>query len=86
MWQPYILVGAGLRHFVVANDDFNTSSVQESEDVIHFPVGAGIAMRYEGLVLDLRALLRGTGETELTGLDNANLHSGSIDLKAGWEL
>lgn len=85
MWQPYVLAGAGWSRYTVTNEDFNTSSVESEDDVAQFPLGAGVAFRYEGLVLDARGVYRPTASAELVPDDDGNMPSWAADLTAGIE-
>jgi hypothetical protein len=85
MWQPYVLAGAGWSRYTVTNEDFNTSSVEGEDDVAQFPLGAGVAFRYEGLVLDARGVYRPTASAELIPDDDGNMPSWAADLTAGIE-
>ena len=82
--QPYILAGFGLQHYYLANESFNTSSVTGADDVLNFPVGLGVAYQYDGLVLDLRAVLRPVTDSEMLGTA-APMHSMGGTLRLGWE-
>ena len=60
MLRPYVFGGLGWTHYALTNTDVNTSSIDDSDDVLHIPVGAGIGMRLSRrMVLDVRATLRG---------------------------
>lgn len=83
MVQPYILAGAGFTYYQLSNEDFNTSSIADSETVAHFPLGVGAALRYEGFVVDARGVYRPTLEGNLFAEDSqmntwgANLNLGT---------
>jgi hypothetical protein len=84
-WQPYALAGAGWTNYRLVNSDFNASSVSESDNVIHFPLGAGFSFRQEGFVVDLRGTVRPTTNNDLIDANEAALHSWNGDLNLGWE-
>lgn len=89
--QPYILAGVGWRRYDVTNADFNTSSVNEDDNVLEIPLGVGVAYRYKGLVVDVRALFRAAADSDLVrvGANQANntaeLHTWEGSLRVGWE-
>ncbi len=81
---PYVLAGVGWRHYSLTNEDFNTSNVQDSDDVVHFPLGAGIGFQIDQLLLDLRGTFRPTIDDDLLGGDTS-LHTLTGELRAGFE-
>ena len=95
--QPFIYAGAAWRRYDLANTDTNTSSVADHDDVVEFPVGAGIAYRYRGLLFDARGEFRAATNEDLMpslaaspGLagddDNASLHRWGVTANLGIEL
>lgn len=82
--QPYIFGGAGLTHYSVENSDFNTSAVEDSDDVYTIPMGAGAALQYRGLVVDGRGTFRYAFEQDLLGED-AKLHNWGANINVGFE-
>jgi hypothetical protein len=88
-WQPYLMAGIGWRHYSVVNTDQNTSSVGDSEDVGEIPMGAGVAYRYRGLVLDARGLFRAAFADEMiasnAGGGDAKLHNWQGQMTVGLE-
>ena len=88
MFQPYAFVGAGWRHYDLTNTSFNTSSVNDSDNVAEIPVGAGLAFRYEGLIADARFDFRPAFDNELVnpvGDTEFQLHNWTTSLRIGWE-
>jgi hypothetical protein len=65
--QPFLFGGLGWRHYNVTNADTNTSSIKDEDDVIEFPVGAGLGFRAGGLALELRTTFRPAGDSDLMG-------------------
>ena len=63
--QPFIYGGAAWRHYDLTNVSFNTSDVQDSDDVFEVPVGVGIAGYISGFMADVRAEYRGVWGTDL---------------------
>jgi hypothetical protein len=67
MIEPFGLVGLGWSHFSVVNDDFNTSFIRETDNIMTLPLGAGIAFSWRGLMVDARYTYRIAYEDELLG-------------------
>jgi hypothetical protein len=88
-WQPYVVAGVGWRHYSIINSNRNTSSVQDNEDLGEIPLGAGVAYRYRGLVVDGRALFRAAFKDDLVNPEpageNVSLNSWQTQITAGWE-
>jgi hypothetical protein len=88
-WQPYAVAGVGWRHYSIVNTDRNTSSVQDAEDLGEIPLGAGLAYRYQGLVVDGRGLFRVAFNDDMIDrsatTEKANLHTWQAQLTAGYE-
>jgi hypothetical protein len=82
--QPYALAGAGWRHYSVTNDDFNTSDVNDSDDVFEIPLGVGITYHLDPVLLDLRGVFRPAFGSDLVG-DDEELHNWSARMNVGWE-
>jgi opacity protein-like surface antigen len=86
MVQPYALAGAGWTNFRVTNEDFNTSSIASDDNIVHFPVGLGLAGRLaEGLMLDARGVVRAAPSGDLFAEDDGNMHTWGVNLSAGYE-
>ena len=83
--QPYILGGAGWTNFRVTGDDFNNSSVADSENVLHLPIGAGIGARFEDVRIDARGTVRAVPEGSLFTAEEGDMHTWNANLTAGWE-
>jgi hypothetical protein len=86
--QPYVLGGLAWRRYDITNEDFNTSDVREEDDVLEIPVGAGLAWRYGGVLVDGRAAYSfATQEDLLPGVedDDLGLDSWNFTLRAGFE-
>jgi hypothetical protein len=60
MVQPYLFGGVAWRHYNLTNESFNTSDISDSDDVLEFPVGAGIGFQAGGFNLDVRGEFRPT--------------------------
>ena len=95
--QPYIFGGIGYTRYDVTNEDFNTSSVNDSEQMGHLPLGAGIGTQWGGFLLDVRGTVRPAFEDDLVDepaleddpLDETDtatdLDTWSVAARLGWE-
>jgi peptidoglycan-associated lipoprotein len=95
--QPYVFGGLGYTRYDVTNEDFNTSSVNDEEQMGHIPVGAGIGTQWGGFLLDLRGTVRPAFEDDLVDepaleddpLDETDtatdLDTWSVAARMGWE-
>lgn len=87
--KPYILAGAGWKHYEVENTDVNTSSLQDADDVIEFPLGAGLSYSYNRFIADLRGTFRPTIDNEMlrseVANDEAELHNWRAGANVGFE-
>ena len=63
--QPYAFGGAAWRRYDLANTDTNTSSVEETDDVLELPVGIGVGYTWKGLIVDARGSYRFAAEEDL---------------------
>ena len=84
MFQPYVVGGAGYMNYHLVNDDFNTSAIDNNDNVVQFPVGGGLAFRYDGLLIDARGTIRPTSGGNLFG-DDSTQHQWNANLNAGFE-
>lgn len=57
-FQPYVFGGLAWRYYSLARDDFNTSDIQNNDNVMEVPVGGGFAWTYRGFMLDVRGEYR----------------------------
>lgn len=57
-FQPYVFGGVAWRYYNLARDDFNTSDIQDNDNVMEIPVGGGFAWTYRGFMLDVRGEYR----------------------------
>jgi hypothetical protein len=63
--QPFAYAGAAWRHYNLTNNDFNTSDIEDSDDVLEIPMGAGLAFKYAGFMLDARGEFRLASQEDL---------------------
>jgi outer membrane protein OmpA-like peptidoglycan-associated protein len=87
--QPYVIAGAAWRRYDVVNDDFNTSSMNDDDNVLETPVGLGLNLRYGRLILDARGVYRRVFYDDLIqtvpGQDEPDLHNWNANLMGGFE-
>jgi hypothetical protein len=77
--QPYIFAGLGWTHYEVSNSDVETAAVEEADDVMHIPAGAGLTVRVARRVaLDVRGMFRGA-------VDDGMFHAPAGDEDDGLE-
>lgn len=88
--RPYFVAGAGWTRYEVANAQSNTSSVKGRDDVATLPIGAGIDVKFDPLVLDARVVVRATFDSEIlpdspTPRNPTRLDSASLLVRVGFE-
>ena len=87
--KPYILAGAGWKHYEVENTDVNTSNLQDADDVFEFPLGAGLNYSYRRFIADVRGTFRPAVDSEMLRSDIANeeneLHTWKAGANVGFE-
>jgi len=86
--EPYVFLGVGFKHYQLMNVSNNTSSVENSEDVVELPVGGGLDYHLtEHLNLTGRLTVRAALDHELVGgggRDAPQLHTLAGDVRLGW--
>lgn len=75
--MPYAVAGVGMTRYSLVNDDFNTSSVDEAETAVHFPLGVGVGFGAAGFLFDVRGMYRPATQDDLLDIpedadDNEN--------------
>lgn len=87
--KPYILAGAGWKHYEVENTNVNTSNLQDADDVIEFPLGAGLNYSYRRFIADVRGTFRPAIDSELLRTEIAQeeneLHTWKAGANIGFE-
>jgi opacity protein-like surface antigen len=93
--QPFLFAGAAWRRYQLSNVDSNTSDISDDDDVLEIPVGAGVAFRYRGFLLDARGEYRRTTEEDLmpsltqdgpfANDSQAELHRWGVNANIGYE-
>jgi hypothetical protein len=88
MWQPYVLGGVGWRHYGMSKERFNTSSANNSDNVLEVPLGAGLAWYHpSGLMVDGRAAYALSAGSDLlggAGGGGPDLNNWNFSIKGGW--
>lgn len=80
---PYAIAGIGFTRFDIINEDFNDSSLDDTETAVTIPVGAGVGFTYEGFLFDLRGMYRPSLQDDLLNIPEDaidNEHNGPLDL------
>jgi outer membrane protein OmpA-like peptidoglycan-associated protein len=95
--QPYLFGGIGFTRYDVVNEDFNTSSVNDSERMGHIPLGGGLGFQWGGFLFDVRGTVRAAFSDDLLDepaneddpLDESDtstdLDTWSVAGRMGWE-
>jgi hypothetical protein len=88
--QPFAFGGVAWRRYTLTNTDTNTSALADDDDVLEFPVGVGVAYRYEGFLLDARGEIRfATNEDMVPDLDgdlgSESMHRYGVNANVGYE-
>jgi hypothetical protein len=67
MWTPYVFGGVGWQRYDVtnANVTLSDSGMNDHDNLLEFPMGAGLAYRASGFVLDLRGTFRAATDQNL---------------------
>lgn len=52
--SPFAIAGVGWHRYDLVNTDFNTSGIQEDDNVFVIPLGAGLGGSYQGFLFDAR--------------------------------
>ncbi len=96
-FTPFAFAGIGWQRYDItgANFTLSDSGVNESDNSVVFPMGAGVAYRTEGLVVDLRGTFRPNTNQDLVlqnaGTGNANndkfapMHAWEASAAIGYE-
>lgn len=88
--EPFAFAGLGWQRYSLFNEGDNTSNVENQDDILTVPVGAGLAFAIAGLHLDARVTYRQAFFSELLGgttssfADNS-LNSWSVGAGLGFE-
>jgi len=84
--DPYVFSGVAYRHYRLVNDDFNTSSVRNSDNMGEVPFGGGIAIGFGGFAIDARGEYRlAFGDDLFADTDQNDLDTWNVSGRLGWE-
>jgi hypothetical protein len=90
--QPFVFGGGAWRHYSLAREDFNTSDINNSDDVFEIPLGVGVAAKSHGFMFDARGEFRIATNSDLVpSLDSPDLgdhsaeHRWSANANIGYE-
>jgi hypothetical protein len=87
--DPYIFGGIAYRRYSLVNDDFNTSSINENDNVGEVPFGGGLAWMMGGFALDVRGEYRvAFSDHDLfgdVGSEGHELNTWNASARLGWE-
>lgn len=88
-FTPYALAGLGWTRYSLANEDFNTSNVQDSDNVGYVPLGAGLTYRVGRAAFDLRGKFSPAFNDDLVqaedGQPEADLDTWGVTGRVGFE-
>jgi hypothetical protein len=94
---PYIFAGAGWQRYDVTQTNVTllTSGMNDSDNLIEFPLGAGVSYRRHRLVVDVRGTFRATRDQNLviknipallpTSSDYAPMHTWAASAAIGYQ-
>lgn len=87
--QPYVLAGAGWKHYSLQNTDTNTSSLNDSDNVLEVPLGVGFSYSFNRFIADVRGTWRPAFNDDLIRSDATNsddkLHTWRAGANLGFE-
>jgi hypothetical protein len=86
-FKPYVHAGAGWMRYDITNASYNTSSIDESDNLITIPVGAGLGFQEGPVLIDLRGTYRVTTEADMFSTlgTEARLDTWSANANIGFE-
>ena len=86
---PYALAGVGYTRLTLANADFNTSNVQDNDNVGYVPLGVGVTYRVGRAAFDVRGQYRAAFNEDLVqpepGEDDVSLDTWGVTGRLGFE-
>jgi hypothetical protein len=83
LFAPFALAGVGWTRYDLVNADFNTSLIQDDDNVFTIPLGAGVAASYRGVMFDTRFVYRAAYDDDFLGA--ADLHNWIVSANVGRE-
>jgi hypothetical protein len=95
-WHLYALLGGAWRRYTVTGADFQmpATGMNDTDDVLEFPMGIGLAYRRGGFLADARAVFRAAAEEDMilidaddpTPGDFGTMHTWSVSARLGYQL
>lgn len=90
-FQPYLVGGAGWKHYAIANERFNASGIRNDDSIVEIPMGAGFAWHKNGFMFDARGIFNYALNSNMfpgtPGVDGpGDLHSWGARASLGFEL
>src|SRR5690554_657333 len=87
--KPYLVAGAGWKHYAVENTDVNTSSLEDSDNVLEVPLGVGLGYSFNRFIADVRGTWRPAFDNDLirseVGGDDNSLDTWKVGANVGFE-
>jgi len=77
--EPYTFGGIGWQHYSLGGVTTNTSSVDQSDDIMTVPMGLGLQFGFSGFTLDARATYRHAFFSDLLGNSSSSFDSNSLN-------
>jgi hypothetical protein len=81
--EPYAFSGIGWKRYSLLHEGRNTSSVQQSDDILTLPLGVGLALALGGITLDGRFTYRHAFFSDLVGNETSSFGAASL---SQWQL
>ena len=85
--QPYLYAGIAWKQYDLTAVEADTKYIRNTAELYEYPVGGGLALRNEGVVLDFRYAYRFSGEQDLfrNVTDAVELNNWSATVSIGFE-
>lgn len=89
---PYVVAGAGWRHYALVYRKFNVSAIRNDDSLVEIPMGGGIAYHVGAIMVDVRGMYNYALDTSMftpngeAGSNGAQLHNWGARLNLGFEL
>jgi hypothetical protein len=95
-WNPYIFAGAGWQRYDVTQNNFMPAlaGLNNTDNLVEFPMGAGLSFRTGGFVADIRGTFRAASDQNLilktpaispSSSDFAPMHTWEASAALGYE-
>ena len=89
--QPFVVAGAGWKHYALTGDTFNVSGIRNDDNLLEIPMGAGLAYRTGGFMLEARGMYNQAFDSRLftpagqSGNNGHPLNNWNARLNLGFE-